>query len=106
MDLSNSAARLTTSAVAIAPSHHRRLRVRNVNIDARMPQPDPGRLLGGLGSQTASIRSGSIGRFGSDRRFATFTNFWSHPADASERLSSNANVRMAETTGFEVPKKH
>jgi hypothetical protein len=32
MDLSNSAARLTTSAVAIAPSHHRRLRVRNVNI--------------------------------------------------------------------------
>jgi hypothetical protein len=26
--------------VMIAPSHHRRLRVRNVNIDARMPQPD------------------------------------------------------------------
>jgi hypothetical protein len=40
MDLSNSAARLTTSAVAIAPTHHRRLRVRNVNIGARMPQPD------------------------------------------------------------------
>jgi hypothetical protein len=40
MGLSNSAARLTTSAVAIAPSHHRRLRVRNVNIGARMPQPD------------------------------------------------------------------
>src|ERR1700677_2628339 len=39
MGLSNSAARLTTSPVAIAPSHHRRLRVRNVNIDARMPQP-------------------------------------------------------------------
>jgi hypothetical protein len=40
MDLSNSAATLTTSAVAIAPSHHHRLRVRNVNIHARMPQPD------------------------------------------------------------------
>jgi len=40
MGLSNSAARLATSAVAIAPSHHRRPLVRNVNIDARMPQPD------------------------------------------------------------------
>jgi hypothetical protein len=40
MDLSNGAARLATSAVAIAPRHHRRPRVRNVNIDARMPQPD------------------------------------------------------------------
>ncbi len=35
MGLSNSAARLTTSAAAIAPpSHHRRPRVRNVTIDA------------------------------------------------------------------------
>jgi hypothetical protein len=40
VDLSNRAAKRTTSAVAIAPSHHRRLRVRNVNIDARKPQPD------------------------------------------------------------------
>src|ERR1700730_3992976 len=40
MGLSNSAARLTTRAMVIAPSHHRRLRVRNVSIDARMPQPD------------------------------------------------------------------
>src|SRR5262249_48130513 len=40
-DLSNTAARLTTSAVAIAPpSHHRRPRVRNITIDSRMPQPD------------------------------------------------------------------
>src|ERR1700722_1670155 len=48
MDLSNSAATLTTSAVAIAPSHHRRLRVRNVNIDARMPQPDRAPAVGRL----------------------------------------------------------
>jgi hypothetical protein len=35
MGLSNTAARLATSAAAIAPpSHHRRLRVRNVTIDA------------------------------------------------------------------------
>src|SRR6185437_2361960 len=40
MDLSKGAAKLATSAVAIVPSHHRRPRVRNVNIDARMPQPD------------------------------------------------------------------
>ncbi len=48
MGLSNSAARLATSAVAIAPSHHRRLRVRNVNIDARMPQPDRAPAVGRL----------------------------------------------------------
>jgi hypothetical protein len=45
---SNSAATLNTSAVAIAPSHHRRLRVRNVNIPARMPQPDRGLAVGRL----------------------------------------------------------
>jgi hypothetical protein len=48
MDLSNSAATLTTSAVAIAPSHHHRLRVRNVNIHARMPQPDGAPAVGRL----------------------------------------------------------
>jgi len=48
MGLSNSAARLTTRAVVIAPSHHRRLRVRNVNIDARMPQPDRAAAVGRL----------------------------------------------------------
>jgi hypothetical protein len=48
MDLSNSAARLTTSAVAIAPSHHHRLRVRNVDIHARMPQPDGAPAVGRL----------------------------------------------------------
>jgi hypothetical protein len=48
MELSNGAARLTTSAVAIAPSHHRRLRVRNVNIHARMPQPDRAPAVGRL----------------------------------------------------------
>src|SRR5476649_1207531 len=48
MELSNSAAKLTTSAVAIAPSHHRRLRVRNVNILARMPQPDRAPAVGRL----------------------------------------------------------
>ncbi len=40
VDLSNSAATLATSAVAIAPSHQRRPRIRNANIDTRMPQPD------------------------------------------------------------------
>jgi len=41
MGLSNSATRLATSAAAIAPpSHHRRRCVRNVTIEARMPQPD------------------------------------------------------------------
>jgi len=34
--------------VAIAPSHHRRLRVRNVNIHARMPQPDRSPTVGWL----------------------------------------------------------
>src|ERR1700733_9316087 len=48
MGLSNSAARLTTRAVVIAPSHHRRLRVRNVSIDARMPQPDRAAAVGRL----------------------------------------------------------
>jgi probable addiction module antidote protein len=56
MDLSHSAARLATSAVAIAPSHHRRLRVRYVNIDARMPQPDRG-LGEGVTMATKSKRS-------------------------------------------------
>jgi hypothetical protein len=40
MGLSNTAAKLTARTVVIAPSHHRRLGIRNVNIDARMPQPD------------------------------------------------------------------
>ena len=40
MGLSNSTATLTTSAVAIAPSNHRRPRVPNVTIDASMPQLD------------------------------------------------------------------
>ena len=31
---------LETSVAAIAPSNHRPLRVRNVNIDASMPQSD------------------------------------------------------------------
>jgi hypothetical protein len=48
MDLSHSAATLAISAVAIAPSHHRRLRVGNVNIDARMPQPDRAPAVGRL----------------------------------------------------------
>jgi hypothetical protein len=48
VDLNNSAAGLTTSAVAIAPSHHRRQRVRNVNIAARMPQPDRAPAVGRL----------------------------------------------------------
>jgi hypothetical protein len=29
---------------------------------------------------------------------AMFTNFWSHPADAPQRLASNAPVRTAEMT--------
>jgi hypothetical protein len=49
MDLSNSAARLTTSAVAIAPRHHRRLRVRNVNIQQGCHSRIARRLLGGFG---------------------------------------------------------
>jgi hypothetical protein len=40
VDLSNSAATLATSAVALAPSHQHRPRIRNANIDTRMPQPD------------------------------------------------------------------
>jgi hypothetical protein len=31
-------------------------------------------------------------------------NLWSHRADASERLSSNANVRMAETATAKSPR--
>jgi hypothetical protein len=60
-----------------------------------VPRQDPGR------KSQESLRYHAA-----DRRFATLTNFWSHPADASERLSSNANVRMPETTGCEVSKKH
>ncbi len=48
MGLSNTAATLTTSDVAIAPSHQRRPRIRNVNIDARMPQPDLAAAVGRL----------------------------------------------------------
>jgi hypothetical protein len=48
MEVSNGAARLTISAVAIAPSHHRRFRVRNVNIHTRMPQPDRAPAVGRL----------------------------------------------------------
>jgi hypothetical protein len=48
VDLSDSAAKLMTSAVAIAPSHHHRLRVPNVNIHARMPQPDRAPTVGRL----------------------------------------------------------
>ena len=40
VDLSNGAATLATSAVAIAPSHQPRPRIRNANIYASMPQPD------------------------------------------------------------------
>jgi len=40
MDLSNGATTLANSAATIAPSHHRRPRVRDVDIGARMPQPD------------------------------------------------------------------
>jgi hypothetical protein len=40
MELSNSAARLTSSAAAIALVNHRRPRVRNLGIDARMTHTD------------------------------------------------------------------
>src|SRR5262249_29592779 len=40
LGLSNNAATLTNSAAAIAPSHHIRPRLLDVDINARMPQPD------------------------------------------------------------------
>jgi hypothetical protein len=63
--LSNSAAMLTTSAVVIATSHHHGLRVRNVDIHARMPQPDHapagrrlhGKVGGALTSSASSLGS-------------------------------------------------
>src|SRR5579884_1737813 len=66
MGLSNTAARLTTSAVAIAPpSNHRRPPVRNVTIDARMPQPERATESRPSSRRRTSIRSVSIGTFGS-----------------------------------------
>jgi hypothetical protein len=56
MDLSNSAARPATSAVAIAPSHHHRPRVRYLLIDARMPQLDRAPAGGGCGADQSQKR--------------------------------------------------